>query len=135
MRIIKQHNRRRDNASGQTIPALPHDPEDGDDGQGAHQRGHGAVGDVGDFVGDVGVADVFEEEGAVVADEPAGEGEEEFAERRVHVEEVGALEVVGGELYETPVGLACAHLPPRGRLVLFACGVRTFPKCTSSNTT
>jgi hypothetical protein len=36
---------------------------------------------------------------AIVADEPAHQREEELAERRVDVEEVGALEVVGCELH------------------------------------
>jgi hypothetical protein len=63
-------------------------------GERAQRGGHGAVCDIGDLVGDVRVADVLEEEVALVTDEPASEGEEELAKGRVNVEEVGALQVV-----------------------------------------
>lgn len=58
------------------------------------------------MVGDVRVADVLEEERSIVAGEPACEGEEELAEGRMDVEEVGTLEVVRGKLRDVVVSNA-----------------------------
>jgi hypothetical protein len=49
-------------------------------------------------VGDVGIADVFEEEAAIIANEPAREGEQQLSKRGVNVEEVGSLQVVRSKL-------------------------------------
>jgi hypothetical protein len=43
---------------------------------------------------DVRIANVLEEERAIVAHEPANTSEEEFTERWMYIEEVGSLEVV-----------------------------------------
>ena len=47
---------------------------------------------------DVGVANVLEEEAAIVAHEPAGECEQQLAEGWMNVEKVAPLEVVACEL-------------------------------------
>lgn len=96
--VIEEHETGCSNAGWQRVSRLPHDHEDGRDGKSTHGRGHGAVCDVRDLVRDVRVTNVFEEEAAIVSDKPAGEGKEELSEGRVHIEEVGSLEVVGSEL-------------------------------------
>lgn len=94
MGVVKEHEPGCCHAGRQRISRLPHDQEDGRDGEGAHSSGHGTVGDVRDLVCDVRVADVLEQEAAIVADEPSGEGKKKLSEGRVDVEEVGSLEVV-----------------------------------------
>jgi hypothetical protein len=88
----------------QRVARLPHDHEDDRDGQGAHRGRHCAVCNVGHLVCDVRVANVLKQEIAIVADQPACESEQELAERRVHVEEVGSLEVVRCELAVLAIG-------------------------------
>lgn len=85
------------------------------------------------MVGNIRVADVLEEEGAVVANEPAGECEEEFAKGGMNIEEVGPLEVIGRELRSSKsVLIAIRGLYLSSRLYL---SQHTLPKCTSSKTT
>lgn len=48
----------------------------------------------------VAVADVLEAEGAVIAYKPTSKTKEQFRKRRMHVEVVLSLNVVGGELAE-----------------------------------
>ena len=96
--VVEEHKTGSQNTGRQRVARLPHDHEDGRDGQGPHRGGHCAVCNVGDLVCDVRVANVLKQELAIVADQPACESEQELAERRMHIEEVGSLEVVRGEL-------------------------------------
>jgi hypothetical protein len=96
--IVEEDETGGQNTGGQRVARLPHDHEDDRDGQGAHRSRHCAVCNVGHLVCDVRVANVLKQEVAIVADQPACESEQELAERRVHVEEVGSLEVVRCEL-------------------------------------
>jgi hypothetical protein len=73
---------------------LPHDEEDGGNGKRAERGGHRTVCDVGNVVGNVGVADVLEEEFAFVANNPSCKGEQKLSKRRVDIEEVCSLQVV-----------------------------------------
>jgi len=61
---------------------------------------------------------------AIVTDYPADEGKEELSKGRMDVEEVGALEIVGGEL-GTVLEARSTDLET----------MYTFPKWTSSKTT
>ena len=94
MSVVEEQETSGGHTGGQRVSRLPHDQKDGRDGEGAHCSGHGAVRDVRDLVGDVRVANVLEQERAIVTDEPTSEREEELSERRVDVEEVGPLQVV-----------------------------------------
>lgn len=96
--IVEQDEPGSQNTGRQGVAGLPHDHKNGRYGQGAHGGRHCAVCNVGHLVGDVAVANVFKQKVAIVSHQPAGEREQELAERRVHVEEVGSLEVVRGEL-------------------------------------
>lgn len=94
VRVVEKNDGSCNNACREAVARLPHDQEDNTDRQGTHHSRHRPVCDVWNSVGDVGIANVLEEEGSIVANEPAGECEEELAKGRVHVEEVGSLEVV-----------------------------------------
>lgn len=96
--VVKEDQTSGEQASGKTVARLPHDEVRHGDGEGTEDSRQGTVSHVGDLVGDVGVANVLKVEATIVADQPAHEGEEELAEGRVDIEEVGSLEVVGGEL-------------------------------------
>ena len=98
MRVVKEDHGSRNDTGGKAVARFPHNPEDNADRKRSHHCGHRSVCDVRDLVCDVRVADVFEEEGAIVSNEPACECEEELAKGRVNIEEVGALKVVGCEL-------------------------------------
>lgn len=111
--VVQEHETGSGDASWQRVSRLPHDHEDDWDGKSTERGGHSTVCDIGDLVGDVRVANVLEQEVALVSDEPAGECEEKFAERRVDIEEVGSLEVVRCEL-DVELALAqvgCTQLP------------------------
>ena len=99
MRVVEKDHRSRNDTGRKAVARLPHDPEDNADCKRSHHCGHRSVCNIGDLVGDVRVADVFEEEGAIVSNKPACEREEELAKGRVDIEEVGALKVVGCELW------------------------------------
>jgi hypothetical protein len=96
--IVEEDEAGSQDTGRQRVARLPHDHEDNRDGQGAHRGRHCAVCNVGHLVCNVRVADVLKQEVAIVTDQPACESEQELAERRVHVEEVGSLEVVRCEL-------------------------------------
>jgi hypothetical protein len=92
--VVEKHETGSGNASWQRIARLPHDEKNDRDGERAQRRGHGAVCDIWDLVGNVRIANVLEEKVALVSNQPSGEGEEKLSERRVDIEEVGALQVV-----------------------------------------
>jgi hypothetical protein len=96
--VVEEQKTSGEDTSGKTVARLPHDEVGNSDGQGAEGSGQSSESHVGDLVRNVGVANVIEVEVAIVADQPADKGEEKLAERRVDIEEVGSLEVVGGEL-------------------------------------
>ena len=98
MGVVEEHKRGGNNAGGQAIPRFPHDEVSHRHGQGSQNGRQCAERDIGDLVVNIGVANVVEVEMAIVAHKPAHEGEEELGKRRVHIEEVGPLEVVGGKL-------------------------------------
>ena len=54
-------------ASWKRVSGFPHDQEHSWDGKGAHAGGHGSVRNIGDAVGDVGVANVLEQEVSFVS--------------------------------------------------------------------
>ena len=92
--VIEKHKTGSGDAGGQGVSGLPHNEEDNRNGKRAKGGGHSTVCDIRNVVGDVGIADVLEEELALVTDEPASEGEQKLAERGVDIEEVGSLQVV-----------------------------------------
>lgn len=94
VRVVKENDGGRNNARREAVARLPHDPEDHADGQGTHHSRHRSVRDVRNSVGDVRVANVLEEEGSIIADQPTSECEEELAKGRVNIKEVGSLKVV-----------------------------------------
>lgn len=96
--VVEKDENGGDEAGGDTVARLPHDEVGDGDGQGTEDGGESTEGDVGDLVVNVGVANVFKLEVAVVANEPAHEGEEELGKRGVNIEEVGSLEIVGSKL-------------------------------------
>lgn len=100
MGVVEEHKASSQDTGGQRVARLPHDHENGRDGQSTHRGRHCAVRNVGDLVCDVRVANVLKQKLAIVADQPACEREQELAKRRVHIEEVGSLEIVGCELSE-----------------------------------
>jgi hypothetical protein len=93
----------KDKASGKdtswkAVARLPHDEVRNSDSQSTESSGQSSEGHVRDLVRNVGVANVIEVEVTIVTDQPADKSEEKLAERRVDIEEVGSLEVVGGKL-------------------------------------
>lgn len=96
--IVQENQASSDKASRQAVARLPHDHIGDGHGQCTEDGGQGSESDVGNFVGDVGVADIFEVEVAVIPNQPANKGKEQLGKRRVHIEKVGALEVVGSKL-------------------------------------
>lgn len=76
------------------VATLPHGKIDDRDSEGTEEGRHCAESDVRDLVVDVGITNVVELEVAIEADEPAHEGEKEFSERWMDIEEVGSLEVL-----------------------------------------
>jgi hypothetical protein len=96
--VVEENETGSQNTGRERVARLPHDHEDGRDSQCTHGSGHCAVCNVGHLVCDVRVANVFKQEFAIVADQPACESEQELAKGRVHVEKVGSLEVVRCEL-------------------------------------
>ncbi|KAI7968902.1 hypothetical protein EIK77_007597 [Talaromyces pinophilus] len=98
--IVKNHQSGSQNTGWQRISRLPHDVKDDRNSQGSKSCGQSAVCEVGDFVRDVGIANILKGKAAIVADQPADEGKQQFGEWRVNVEEVGSLQVVRSELYQ-----------------------------------
>lgn len=98
VRIVQQDQGRGDYAGRHTVARLPHNEICNRDGQGSQNSRKRTERDVGNLVGNVRVADVFEVEMAVVAHEPTHEGEKQLSERRVDIEKVCSLEIVGSEL-------------------------------------
>lgn len=96
--VIEEDQSSGGQSCGQRVARFPHDPEDGRHGESTHGGGHGSVCDIGDLVGDVRVSNVLKEELALVSNQPSSESEEEFAKRRVDIEEVGTLKIVRCEL-------------------------------------
>jgi hypothetical protein len=98
MGVVKEKKTGGKDTSRKTVARLPHDEVCNGHSQGAKGSGQSSESHVRDLVRDVGVTDVVEVEVAIVTDQPADKGEKKLAERRVDIEEVGSLEVVGGEL-------------------------------------
>lgn len=98
MGIVKKEKTGGEDTGGKTVARLPHDEVCNGDSQGAEGGRQSSESHVGDLIRDVGVTNVIEVEVAIVTDQPADKGEEELAERRVDIEEVGSLEVIGSEL-------------------------------------
>lgn len=94
VRVVEKHEHGRAERSGQAVAALPHDLEDHGNREGTLDGRDGAEGNPRDLVLDVGVTDVLELEVTIVANEPADERDEELAEGRVDVEEVGPFKVL-----------------------------------------
>lgn len=99
--VVKQNQASSNDTSWQTVARLPHDQVGDRHGQGAENGGHSSKSDIGDLVGDVGIANVLEVEVTVISNKPAHKREQELAERRMDIEEVGSLEIVGSELKES----------------------------------
>lgn len=66
--VVEEDETGSQNTGGQRVARLPHDHEDDRDGQGAHRGRHCAVCHVGHLVCDVRVANVLEQELAIVTD-------------------------------------------------------------------
>jgi len=98
MGVVEEDKAGRGHACWQRVTRLPHDQEDDRDSQRAQSRGQSPVRHVRNFVGDVGISNIFEQKFPLIANKVAHEGEQKLAEGRVHVEEVGPLEVVGRKL-------------------------------------
>lgn len=133
MGVIEKDESSSENASGQAVARLPHDQIGDGNGKGAENGRHSSVSDVGDLVGNIGVANVLEVKVAIVADQPAHEGEQELAKGRVDIEEVGSLEVVRSELVAN-MSVRCVEDSRMFELEA-STDQHTFPKCTSSKTT
>ena len=82
------------------VSALLHDQVHEGDRRRAEERRQHAHTDVGDIVRNVAVANILELKAAVEPHEPARQSKEEFRKWRMHVEVVGPLQVVRGELAE-----------------------------------
>jgi len=92
--IVQQNQARGQNTSRQAVPRLPHDQEDDRDCQGTENRRQGAEGDIGHLINDIRIADVIKVEVTIISNQPAHKGEQQLAERGVHIKEVCPLEVV-----------------------------------------
>jgi len=78
----------------QAVAAFLHDEEHHGHGQRPQHRRHSTKCDIRNPVGDVGISDVVELEVTIVTNEPAHEGEQELAERRVDIEEVRSFQIL-----------------------------------------
>jgi hypothetical protein len=96
--IVEEQETGGKDTGGEAVTRLPHDEVCNGDGQGTEGSGQSSESHVRDLVRNVGVSNVIEVEVAIVTDEPANKSEKKLAERRVDIEEVGSLEVVGREL-------------------------------------
>jgi hypothetical protein len=92
--VIEQNQPGGNYASRNAIARFPHDEVRYRYSQGAQNGGESSESHVGHLVIDVGIANVIEVEVAIVADQPTHEGEQKLGKGRVHVEEVGAFEIV-----------------------------------------
>lgn len=99
MGIVEEDETGSNNAGRQAVSRFPHDHVGDGDGQGTEERWQGSEGQVWHLVRNVGIANVLKVKVPIVSNQPADEGEQQLAERRVDVEEVGTLEVVGCELF------------------------------------
>lgn len=97
--VIEEDKTSGKDTSREAVARLPHDEVRNSDSQSTESSGQSSEGHVGNLVRNVGVANVIEVEVAIVTDQPADKSEEKLAERRVDIEEVGSLEVIGGELW------------------------------------
>lgn len=98
VRIVQKDQSGSDKTSRYTITRFPHDQIRDRHSQCAKEGGQGSERDIGHLVGNVGVADVFEVEVAVISNKPANEGKEQLGKRGMDIEKVGSLKVVGGKL-------------------------------------
>jgi hypothetical protein len=96
--VIEKDKTSGKDTSREAVARLPHDEVRNSDSQSTESSGQSSEGHVGDLVRNVGVANIVEVEVTIVTDQPADKSEEKLAERRVDIEEVGSLEVVGGKL-------------------------------------
>ena len=98
MGVVKQNQSGRQHTGRQRITRLPHDLEHHGHRESTESGGHGTESNIRDLVLNVRIANVLEQEVAIVSDQPAHQSKEEFTERRVNIEEIGALEIVRGKL-------------------------------------
>ena len=128
MGVVKQNQSGRQHTGRQRITRLPHNLEHHGHRESTERGGHGTQGNIRDLVLNVRITNVLEQEVTIVSDQPAHQGEEEFTERRVNIEEIGALEIVRGKLDNRGQSLppTPTHQEPPEH---------TFPKCTSSKMT
>ena len=91
MRVVEQDKRGGDDACWQRVAGLPHDEEDHRDRESSEDGGQGTKGNIWYVVRDIRVSNIVEQEVPIVPNKPAHEGEEEFSEGRVDIEEVGPL--------------------------------------------
>ena len=96
--IVEENKTGRNDAGRKAVAGLPHDQIDNGNGQGSEESWERAEGHIGNLVRNVGIANVLEKKVAIIAYQPAGEREEELAERGMDVEEVCLLKVVRSEL-------------------------------------
>ena len=96
--VVEEDKTGSGHACWQRVTRVPHDQEDDRYSQRTQSRRQSPVRDVRDFVGNVGISNVFEQKFSLVAYKVAHEGEQKLAKRWVDIEEVGSLEVVGSKL-------------------------------------
>lgn len=97
MSIVEEDQRSSDESGRQTVSRLPHDQVSDGDGQSTHQSGHGSIGDVGDMVVNVRIPNILKQKAPIITHQPTRKREQQFSKRRMHIEEIGPLEVVGSE--------------------------------------
>ena len=98
VRVIEEDQAGGKDAGWQGVARLPHDEEYDRDGQRTQQSRESPVSHVWHIVLDVRVTNVIEQKLPIVANKPADQGEQEFGEGRVDIEEVEPLKVVGCKL-------------------------------------
>jgi hypothetical protein len=98
MGIVKQDQGSSQDACWERVTGFPHDQVDDDNGKGTEKGRDGSKCDIRNVIGNIGFSDVVKEEMAIVSNDPTDKGEEQLSKGRMNVEEIGALEIVGGEL-------------------------------------
>ena len=94
MGIVEEEETSSSDASRERVARFPHDQEDSWDCKRTEGCWHRPISDIRHLVGDIIVANVLEEEIAIISYQPASEGKQQFSEWRVNVEEVGTLEII-----------------------------------------
>lgn len=96
--VVKENQSGSNDASRDTIPRLPHDKIGNRHSQGAQNGGKSSECNIRDLVVNVRIANVFEVEVAIVANQPAHEGKEKLGKRRMDIEKVGSFKIIRGKL-------------------------------------